>query len=444
MSWITNNEIALLTAFRGKKENIVNSDRVKNDGKQVGDIYTHKENRERNRELGAALLRLGYGITKISGVYVENFGQPNSRLSNEETFLVVNKNNDPDFYNNIFKLSEYYNQDCFCYKAKEDNVGYNIGTNGADYPGYDNKDRNGKFVVGVKNEFMSRLRNKGFAFTDNNPETLEPFETSHQDRKAERTAEKMEKSLNEEFDHFGKYSTLSKQSISNIGDNVVKTIKENSPLTEIAINKKKQMKQSAINSINGVQDWVKTFLILTGQNPMGQIGTNKDNRNANTTLVKYLKQGNFAWQPVKGKYGTTEDSKIIFNISITESKRLALLFNQESFIYGRKEDDVTHFDLYVINNDGNDYIKTETQDKYNDMNGQEDYYTAIDKDHKFSIPFEYFNEACQNYNKIITEIYNKSDNYQSNYDRSLNESLKDDMTGKHYYLHRTLLYGGLF
>lgn len=221
--WVNNYEIALITAFRGRKENIIHPELVKDDGKDEGETYTKYENKQRNRELSATLLRLGYGITKVDGVYVENFGLPNSRLSNEESFLVVNKNNDPDFFDNIFKLSEYYNQDCFCYKAKDDSIGYNIGTNGADYPGYGEEVRNGKFVVGVKNEFMTRLNNKGFAFTDE--ENLDTFATSHMDRKRERNIRRLERGLNEQLDNFNNYSIGAKQSIHNISKIVIDKLK---------------------------------------------------------------------------------------------------------------------------------------------------------------------------------------------------------------------------
>lgn len=224
LSWINNYEIAMITAFRGRKENILHPNLTKNDDKLEGDRYNRRENKERNRELAATLLRLGYGITKISGVYVENFGMANSRLSEEESFLVVNKNDDEDFFDNIFKLSEYYNQDCFCYKAKGDNVGYNVGTNGADYPGYGEESRNGKFVAGVKNEFMSRLKNNGFAFTDE--DDLDRFTTSHDERKRERNNRRLENGLNEQFETFNDYGMGAKQSIHNISKEVIKHLKK--------------------------------------------------------------------------------------------------------------------------------------------------------------------------------------------------------------------------
>ena len=222
IGWIDNYDIALISAFRGVKDNVLHPEMTKEDGKEIGEKYSTKENKSRNRELCAALLRLGYGVTKVDGVYIENFGMTNSRICDEESFLVVNRKNDDNFYKNIFKLSEYYNQDCFCYKAKGDDVAYNIGTNGANYPGYCEKERNGKFVVGVENEFMTRLKNKGFAFTDK--EGLKRFSTTHKERKIERNNKRLENHMNEELDVFEKYGILGMQSIANVADKVIKNL----------------------------------------------------------------------------------------------------------------------------------------------------------------------------------------------------------------------------
>lgn len=227
MDWINGSEIAIITAYRGKKENVVDSDRVRNDGKPEGYEYTRTEKRERNRELSATLIRLGYGVTKVHGVFVENYKKDNARLENEDSFMVINRNNDPDFYDVIFSLSEFYNQDCFCYKEKDSDAGYIVGTNKSDFPGYGNIVRNGKLITGVKNEFMTRLGNKGFAFTDIPEEELEPFETSHADRKQERIAKRLTESINGEFDDFSKYGVMGKQCISSIADPVIRKIKGN-------------------------------------------------------------------------------------------------------------------------------------------------------------------------------------------------------------------------
>lgn len=216
-------------------------------------------------------------------------------------------------------------------------------------------------------------------------------------------------------------------------------------IDEISKHEKNKFKQKAINSINGVEDNVKSFLIITAENPMGQHGTNKTNRNANTDMVRYLKSGNFAWQPVRGKYGSTENSKIIFNISLSEAKRLGLLFGQESFIYGTKENGVTNFDLYMITDDKKDYKFTERQQKHEKIGSNEkDFYTAIDNRHKFSIPYDYFKEACEKFNGLVNEAKNKSQRYRNEYEMRVNECLSENRTGKHYYINRSLIYGGLF
>ena len=216
-------------------------------------------------------------------------------------------------------------------------------------------------------------------------------------------------------------------------------------LDEISRSQKAKIRNKAIGAINGADDNVKTFLIITAENPMGDKGGNRQNRNANTSLVDYLQRGNYAWQPVRGKYGNTENSKIIFNITLGEAKRLGLQFAQESFIYGKKNNGVTRFELYVINENGDDYDFVEAQDKYIKMGDEEkDFYTAVDSKNKFNIPFEYFNEACERFNQKINETKIKSEKYRSGFDRFLNESLKENKTGNFYYLNRTLLYGGMF
>ena len=70
--------------YDSKEWTAIYDDLTKEDSKKIGDVYSKSENRERNRELGASLLRMGYGITKISGANIANFGNPNSGIADEE------------------------------------------------------------------------------------------------------------------------------------------------------------------------------------------------------------------------------------------------------------------------------------------------------------------------------------------------------------------------
>lgn len=203
---ILNNEIAVVTAFRGS--------------------YPKKENRERNRELFHALLRAGYNVTKLDGVYIENYKQSNAALCDEDSFLVVNDKNDKNFYDNLFKLSAKYDQDSFLYKGKDEEIGVLVGTNDTGFPGYGNTEPAGKLKTDIENEFMSRLKNKGFAFV-NDDEPRDAFHTSHEDRKKQRIEKRLHKSIKEEFetidiDFVRKHGVLSTQGIALHGDRILK------------------------------------------------------------------------------------------------------------------------------------------------------------------------------------------------------------------------------
>ena len=126
-------------------------------------------------------------------------------------------------------------------------------------------------------------------------------------------------------------------------DSIKKVLSEHKQnLDEISRNRKKRLKNKAIDSVYTDDDNVETFCIITSENPMGKTGGNNANRNANNSLVDYLKSGNFAWQPIRGNYyENSENSKIIFNIPLDSAKFIGLKFRQESFIYGRKEEGKT-------------------------------------------------------------------------------------------------------
>ena len=167
MLWLNKCDCAFITAFRYKLIDIANPDKTyygPNDNWVDKKIFTHEENREKNKLLKAELLNLKYGVTTVKGVYPEGM---NNELS-EESFFVVNRFNDPNFLNNLLSLAEYFNQDSIYYKPKDKTYGYLIGTNGATYPGYHKKGDESKLKPGSASNFMSRIGNKAFSFIPNN------------------------------------------------------------------------------------------------------------------------------------------------------------------------------------------------------------------------------------------------------------------------------------
>lgn len=182
--WINSHDIAGITAWRDFLKDVHNEEATLLDKPLDGTAeerkYTKVENRARNRALGAALRSKGYGITKVQGFYPEGRG----KTKHEESFIVVNLPNDPNFKATLQTLSEWYNQDTFVYKPKGAPKAVLVGTNDDPYVGYGNEKEAGGFVRDVKTDFMSRLRNGGFSFTNDTPEEL--VKESWADRKKAR------------------------------------------------------------------------------------------------------------------------------------------------------------------------------------------------------------------------------------------------------------------
>ena len=68
---------------------------------------------------------MGYGVIKLQGFYAE----VGHDVSKENSFLVFDQNDDPNFYDNLRMLSEKFEQDCFLFKAADEEIAYLIGTN---------------------------------------------------------------------------------------------------------------------------------------------------------------------------------------------------------------------------------------------------------------------------------------------------------------------------
>lgn len=189
LRWIDTFDIATITAFRGVLKDTTDNTFIPN-GKEIGDTFTLQENRERNRQLKAKLLSFGYGVTAIHGSYIEGASGADSMEVAEESFFVVNLWSDTNFFNNLFALSEYFNQDSFLYKAANDEDAYLVGTNNATFPGYGNK-RDSGTLTSLPSKFMSRIKNAAFAFvnkdkwnikqrkTDLTPTDMNDFEHSY-------------------------------------------------------------------------------------------------------------------------------------------------------------------------------------------------------------------------------------------------------------------------
>ena len=71
-----------------------------------------EENHKKNKLMVAELLLLGYGVAKIKGVSPEGMTDKTA----EDCYLVVNRDHDENFVNNLSRISDYYHQDSIYHK----------------------------------------------------------------------------------------------------------------------------------------------------------------------------------------------------------------------------------------------------------------------------------------------------------------------------------------
>ncbi len=132
--------------------------------------YSRAENRERNRNLKAILLEQGYGVTRIFGSYIENFQTPQALEVQEESFVVHNRHQDPEFIANVAALGEDFNQDSVLIVPIGAEGAYLLGTNPeGEFPEYGKQISVGALKAGCEAEFMSRVgkTKKPFTFAEN-------------------------------------------------------------------------------------------------------------------------------------------------------------------------------------------------------------------------------------------------------------------------------------
>ena len=186
-------------------------------------------------------------------------------------------------------------------------------------------------------------------------------------------------------------------------------------------------RQKATQSFLGKRGNIKTFCIITAENPMGVKTLPSENKKRYNELTDFLSSHQFVYFPVKGKYGSVEHSLMIYNISLEACKNIGKRFNQESFIYANVKDNSVIFSYYQKNGDNSPYNKIEDIEKYVDTTENDDFFTAIGRNFKFTIPFKIFESHIDKINSIITERC-KNENYKNNYKVWLSESVNDNKT----------------
>jgi hypothetical protein len=156
---VTEHDTALLTAFRDDASDLSSCLDVAAEG--------NLSNKERNRDLKATLLSLGYGVTAVDGSFIENYGNLDKQVEvKEDSFFVVNLNGRSDFTETITGLGTKYCQDSVLIVPQGGDGAYLYGTNNTDFPGIDSTIEVGDFFGGSEAEFMTRVRGRPIVFKE--------------------------------------------------------------------------------------------------------------------------------------------------------------------------------------------------------------------------------------------------------------------------------------
>lgn len=130
-----------------------------------GEKYSKSENAKRNSKLKSLLLAKGYGVTRVQGTYIENFGTPNARPVKETAYIVVDIKDDGNLYKDLKKFGTHFEQDSITFSQPNGNY-WLISTNTCPqgYPGHGKKIKLGKPFFGKDGEFYSSINGRPFVF----------------------------------------------------------------------------------------------------------------------------------------------------------------------------------------------------------------------------------------------------------------------------------------
>ena len=133
-----------------------------------GKIFTKNENMKNNTKLKAKLLMLGYGVTAIDGVYVENYGSKNAREVKEKSFIVIDIKDAGNLRKDLIKLGGEFEQDSITYQnMNQKYVLISTNTCPEGYPGKGKVGvvlKLGKSMFGKDGEFHSKINGRPFVF----------------------------------------------------------------------------------------------------------------------------------------------------------------------------------------------------------------------------------------------------------------------------------------
>lgn len=222
----------------------------------------------------------------------------------------------------------------------------------------------------------------------------------------------------------------------------IKSFVDYTAILEKSRSDKNKELRKAQDAMLGKWNNIFTICIMSPQNPLGEKGTNRDNRVSKKKFERTLKQGYYAFHKVLGKYGQYEDSYFIYNISLEDAKRMNLEYKQDSFIFITKDGSELNFNVFKYRTEGGNAFYENTgsyKGSVSDEREAVDFFTKVGKKFKFSIPFD---QSVFEQVSAFAECYaNVMEGNKESFGRYLIESMDDRLSGHAKYTRRMMLYG---
>ena len=149
---------------------------------------------------------------------------------------------------------------------------------------------------------------------------------------------------------------------------------------------------SSARQMRGLNDKVKTIVILTAENPCAAKFASDVNKDRNRDLEKFLINALYGYRKVKGQYGNLENSFMVNNMTKGMAMKLGNQFQQESIVFGERFDDgdkvgMTFQLIITYNCKGDAPVGTVVGERkvFIGRQDENDFYTEV-KGRKFQIP----------------------------------------------------------
>lgn len=206
----------------------------------------------------------------------------------------------------------------------------------------------------------------------------------------------------------------------------------------------------------GAMKHIRTFAIFTAYNPDTKPLKKADNIELQKSLKNQLSytpdidamlddviNGRYHYYKSKGKYGNIEESLIVFNINLPDTKKLAAAYEQQSFVFGLNDDGKLKFQFWAnYSKTGHKYKMVGEKDTVNVVDDRiKDNYTQIARDFKINIPFDVFGVAIEEMEESINVRRSEKGWSEEFIEHLVSESLSEEITGYGRYCARGTLKG---